>query len=197
MIRISLTHTVFKDREDMVMNFNYHPSPRAEMGQMICPKRNASYVTDEMRKRGMSRLPDTYKNMGLSPRNKSIGERRARALKRHRESTLRKWERCAKSTRDDAVAQYFEMLLSKARTEGGEEEGSGADPNGSREQESVSSSEGSIEKGDFHKENVDLNMVRGSSATSGHPNQLARAPPRTGTPARQTRLKCNLQSDMP
>lgn len=43
-----------------------------------------------------------------------MGGRRKHALTRHRENTLRNWERCAKSRREEAVAQLFERIMEKA-----------------------------------------------------------------------------------
>lgn len=99
-IRRALIKEVFNSREDTVFNFNYQPSPRAAIGQIICPAENAELVTRELEKNGMQRLPVSYDPLGLSPRNNSMGMRRKKTLQRHRENVARNWERCASSPRE-------------------------------------------------------------------------------------------------
>lgn len=106
-IRRSSIRKVFQGREDTVLNFNYHPSSRAGVGQIVCPKKNAQYVTNGLRKKGFQKLPEGYNPLELSPRKNSLGERRKSVLQRHKENTVRSWARCAKIHREEAVAQLF------------------------------------------------------------------------------------------
>lgn len=114
MIRRSLIKSVFRCRDETVLNFNYHPTSRAGIGQIICPKCNVQAVTEAMRKKCFVRLPENYNPLELSPRNNILGERRKKALTRHREDTLRNWVRCEKNPTEEAVAQLFEKLIVKA-----------------------------------------------------------------------------------
>lgn len=42
LVRRILMHDVFKGRENMVLNYNPHPPPRAGIGQIICSKKRSS-----------------------------------------------------------------------------------------------------------------------------------------------------------
>lgn len=57
-IRKTLIHDVFKGKRVMVLNYNPHPSPRAGIAQIICPKENVGVVVEELRKRNIERLTD-------------------------------------------------------------------------------------------------------------------------------------------
>lgn len=66
-----------------------------------------------MRTKEFIRLHETYNPLELSPRNKSLGERRKRAVRIHRENRLRNWARCIKIPREEEVAQLFERAMEK------------------------------------------------------------------------------------
>lgn len=123
-IRRDLVHDVFEGREDTEFNFNYHPSPPAQaLDKSFAPRRMChSSVTQELMKKGILRLPETYNLIGLSSRNEILGLRRKRTLQKHTENTLRNWERCTQNPHDEAVPQLFERMLEGARSVMEEEE---------------------------------------------------------------------------
>lgn len=163
MIRRALIHDVFRGRKDAVLNFNYHPSPRAGVGQIICPRWNVIRVTDELKKKGIARLSESYNQLDLFPRNNSLGERRKRALIRHRENTIRNWERCTHNPREEAVARLFEVLLEKAKVtikQNKEGESEEEDSSGEEDEPTENSSKEGVEQGresDGDKEKRDPN----------------------------------------
>lgn len=114
-LRRTLLQEVLKGIEDMVLNYNQHPSPRAGIGHIKCPKKNVHTFVEDLKKKRIEIIPLNYSPMELSPRNKHLGPRREIALKNHQLELLRNWERCARSPRDEAVAQLFQLLLKGAK----------------------------------------------------------------------------------
>lgn len=196
----ALVHDVFLSTEDTVLIFNYHPSIRAGVGQIICPKKNAKLVTDELKKRSIHKLPETHHQMGLSPRNNYLGERRMRALQRHRESTLRSWERWRKSPREEPVPQLFERLIDQAKElliekkekedseDNSFDKGQTGSPNeGARETET--------ESGRINKENHDPNLPRNWVLQNiGKPKPLGRNRRSALTPQRDEVIRQKLDA---
>lgn len=52
MIRRDLITKIFNWREETILNFNYHPSLREGIRQIICPAVNAEIVTAGKKRRG-------------------------------------------------------------------------------------------------------------------------------------------------
>lgn len=116
LIRRTPIQDVFKGRDDLVLKYKPHPSPRALIGQVICPRKNAGIVVSGLNKRKIEQLPPTYDALCLSPKSKHMGQMKDRALKLHKTEVLRNWERWARSPCDKAVAQLFERLLQKSKS---------------------------------------------------------------------------------
>lgn len=51
LIRRTLIQDMFKVRDDILLNYNPHPSPSAGIGQIICPNKNVYKVVEELRRR--------------------------------------------------------------------------------------------------------------------------------------------------
>lgn len=115
LIRRSLIQDEFKGKEEMVLNYDPHPSPRAGISQIIYPKEHVHAVVDGLKSKKIVLLPETYNTLELSPRSKRLGKRREAALKGHQLEVMRNWERCAIRPRDETIAQYFELLLRRAK----------------------------------------------------------------------------------
>lgn len=79
-IRRSLVHEVFKGRTAVVLNYNPHPSSRAGITQIICPKRNVQVLVEGLKEKKVQQLPSNYNPLGLSPRSNHLGIRRTKAL---------------------------------------------------------------------------------------------------------------------
>lgn len=88
-IRRTLVQDVFKGREDVVLNYNPHPSVRAGIGQIICPKGNVGRLVEELEKRKIRRLPLNYNPLHLSPMSRHLGERKKREIRAHQGEVLR------------------------------------------------------------------------------------------------------------
>lgn len=48
--RRTLIHDVFGGQEEMILNYNPHPSPRPGIGQIVCPKMHEAKVIEALRK---------------------------------------------------------------------------------------------------------------------------------------------------
>lgn len=82
LLRRSLIQDV-KGKEEMVLNYNPHPSPRAIISQIICPKEHLDAVVEGLKLKKIMRLPQTCNPLDLSPLSKHLGKRREAALKGH------------------------------------------------------------------------------------------------------------------
>lgn len=58
-IRRSLIQDVFRGKEEMVLNYNPHPSTKAGIGQIICPKIHVDVVLEGLKKK-ITRLSSNY-----------------------------------------------------------------------------------------------------------------------------------------
>lgn len=67
----------------MMLSYNPHPSPRAVIGQIICPKIHLNVVVERLKKKRITRLPSNYNPLELSPPNKHLGRRRDMVIKAH------------------------------------------------------------------------------------------------------------------
>lgn len=67
------------------------------------------------KKKGIVQVPEGYNRMGLSQKKINLGERREREVDRHQTNLLRKWERCVRNPRDEAVAQLSDQRIMKVR----------------------------------------------------------------------------------
>lgn len=88
---------VLKGREETVLNFNYHPFTTSEIEQIICSRKNAELVTEEMRMKNFIILPTKYNQIGLSLKSRHLGERKQRTLRKHTVEVIRNLERCVKT----------------------------------------------------------------------------------------------------
>lgn len=104
-IRRAITHEIFNERGDKILNYNPHPSPRAGIGQVIFLKANAKQIIAGSRKAGINQLPDKYVPMEVSPRSRHIGLGRVRGTKENS-------YRCVETGKGTHIAQEMKRLLS-------------------------------------------------------------------------------------
>lgn len=109
---------------------------------------------------------------------------------------MRNWERCARSPRDETLAQYFELLLERAKRSAIEDNVQDKDAMETSEEWSDKEQERREEKEEMrgkegdkraNKENVDQAEGQNRSSQANHPTKpLARARQPSGTPLRHT-----------
>lgn len=198
---------MFKGREDMVLNYNPHPSQRAGIAQILCPKENRVKVIEELKKRKIYFLPVEYNPLELSPRCKHLGPRKEKALINHLAEVLRNWERCARQPRDESPAQFSENLLKEAKekirsskaTPQGNPNSSGAPPNSqdmssrTLNPNSTCDSENAVDKGNVNPNSIVCDENRGTLMQK----PISRPLKPSGTPPRLTRQKtAGLKEDL-
>lgn len=69
LIRRTIIQDVLGGRSEFLLKYNPHPSPRAGIAQVICPKEGVQQLAEAFQRKGIERLPLSYDPLGLSPRS--------------------------------------------------------------------------------------------------------------------------------
>ena len=112
-LRRTFAFELLGKKQHALLNYNPRATPRACVAQLVVPQVHGR-VKAALHDLKIELLPETYNPLGLSPRNRSLCQRRASQEEEHLMNIQNMWERTAENHRSQGVAEIFEELAHKA-----------------------------------------------------------------------------------